>query len=104
MSYINNPSPTGSSTFVPGSIDVILHGGSDEARGTVTGLSSTPAHLITSVLYEEGVTVQSGMVYAFNVTSFIPNGFTWQLRVLENEYWPGTGSVTIKVNYAWSAT
>jgi hypothetical protein len=59
---------------------------------------------VTDVLYEEGVIVQSGMVYSFNVSSFIANGFNWRLRVTGDEFWPGPGSVTIKVNYVWSST
>jgi hypothetical protein len=97
MSSIFNPIP-----IYTGSIDVVLNSHSDEVLGSVSGLSDTPAHIIPSVLFEEGVTVQSGMVYEFNVTQLIANGFTYRLRVTGDEYWPGPGSVTIKVNYIWS--
>jgi hypothetical protein len=101
MSYIFNPSS--GSTFSPGSIDVVLNGKSDETLGSVTGLSGTPAHVIAVSLYEESVTVQSGLIYAFNVTALNSNGFSYRLHVTGNEYWPGTSSVTIKVNYVWSS-
>jgi hypothetical protein len=98
MSGINNPS-----AFTPGSIDVVLPQHNDEVLGVVTGLPSTPAHVITCSLYEEGVTVQSGLVYEFNAYQLNSAGFNWRLRVLGDEWWPGPSSVTIKVNYAWSA-
>jgi hypothetical protein len=103
MSYINNPS-SASTTLIPGSIDVVLPAHYDEVTGTVTGLAATPAHVLADVLYEEGVVVQSGMVYSFNVSAFVTNGFNWRLKVLGDEFWPGPSSVTIKVNYAWSST
>ena len=102
MSYINNPSAAGS--FIPGSIDVVLPAHYDEVTGTVSGLPGTPVHVLSDVLYEEGVVVQSGMVYSFNVSQLNSNGFNWRLKVLGDEFWPGPSSVTIKVNYAWSAT
>jgi hypothetical protein len=103
MSYIFNPSSSGG-TFSPGSIDVVLNGKSDETIGSVTGLSATPAHVIATALYEESVTVQSGLIYAFNVTALNSSGFSYRLHVTGDEYWPGTSSVTIKVNYVWSST
>jgi hypothetical protein len=98
MSQITNPSP-----LRPGSIDVVLPGTSDEVLGTVTGFSSAPKYVVASVLYEEGVIVQSGLVYDFNVLALNSNGFSWRLKVLGNEYWPGTSSITIKINYIWSS-
>ncbi len=103
MSYINNPGGSGTSSLFPGSIDVVLAAHSDETLGVVTGLASTPLHVVGEVLYEEGVIVQSGLVYSFNVSQLNANGFNWRLRVLGDEYWPGPGSVTIKVNYFWSS-
>jgi hypothetical protein len=103
MSYIFNPSSSGGA-FSPGSIDVVLNGKSDETIGLVTGLSGTPAHVIATSLYEESVTVQSGLIYAFNVTQLTSGGFSYRLHVTGDEYWPGTSPITIKVNYVWSTT
>jgi hypothetical protein len=86
-----------------GSIDVVLSAHHDDATGTVSGLAATPLHVVGNVLYEEGVTVQSGMEYSFHVTQLNAAGFNWKLKVLGDEFWPGPGSVTIKVNYAWSS-
>jgi len=99
MSYIFNPNIP----FYPGSIDVVLNAHSDETLGSVSGLPATPAHIVAASLFEEGVIVQSGMIYSFNVTKLNANGFNYRLKVVENEYWPGPGSVTIKVNYIWSS-
>jgi hypothetical protein len=101
MSLIFNP--TSNVPFYTGSINVVLNAHSDETLGSVSGLSSTPAHIVSNVLFEEGVIVQSGMVYDFNVTQLIANGFNYRLRVTGDEYWPGPSSVTIKVNYIWSS-
>jgi hypothetical protein len=103
MSYIFNPN-TSTSSFNVGSIDVVLLGSSDETLGSVSGLSGTPAHIIATSLYEESVVVQSGLIYSFNVTKLVTNGFNYRLRVIDNEYWPGSSSITIKVNYIWSTS
>ena len=101
MSNIFNPNI---SSFSIESIDVVLNAHSDETLGSVSGLSSAPVHVIATTLFEESVTVQSGMVYSFNVTKLNTNGFNYRLKVTDDEYWPGPSSVTIKVNYIWSPT
>lgn len=103
MSQIFNPTSS-NIPFYMGSIDVVLNAHSDETLGSVSGLPATPVHIIPSILFEEGVVVQSGMVYEFNVTQLNSTGFNYRLRVIDNEYWPGPSSVTIKVNYIWSST
>jgi hypothetical protein len=104
MSYINNPSGSGSSSLTAVAMDVVFPAHSDEYLGVVTGLASTPFKVIGEVLYEEGVVVQSGMVWSFNAYQLNSNGFNYRIRVLGDEYWPGPGSVTLKVNYVWSST
>jgi hypothetical protein len=98
MSYINNPSPLN-----PGSIDVVFPAQYDEVLGVVTGLPTAPVKVIGEVAYEESVVVQSGLVYSFNAYQFNSNGFNYRIKVLGDEYWPGPGSVTLKVNYIWSS-
>jgi hypothetical protein len=88
----------GGSSLNAGSIDVTFQG--DEIDGVVTGLSGTPSKVVSQAIFEEGVTVQSGMVYDFIATQFNANGFNWRLKVLQNEYWPV--SITLKVDYIWS--
>jgi hypothetical protein len=104
MSYINNPGTGGGSSGLnSGTIDVVLPAKYDEITGVVTGLSAAPLKVIGQVLYEEGVVVQSGINYLFVPTQLNSNGFNWKLKVLDNEYWPGPSSITIKVNYVWSS-
>jgi hypothetical protein len=91
------------SNVLPGSIDAILMQKFDGVSGTVTGLSATPTHVTGQVLYEEGVTVQSGMNYLFSARP-VTSGFTWNIKVLGDEYWPGPGPVTLKVDYFCSAS
>lgn len=105
MSVIINPSSGGgSSSLTAGSIDVVLPAQYDEITGVVTGLSATPLKVIGQSIFEEGVVVQSGIQYDFLPYQLNASGFNWKLRVLGNEYWPGPGSITIKVNYIWSST
>ena len=104
MSVIINPPSSASGSLTSGSLDVVLPAKYDEVTGVVTGLLSTPLKVIGQAIFEESVTVQSGLQYDFLPYQLNANGFNWKLRVLGNEYWPGPGSVTIKVNYIWSST
>lgn len=101
MSVIINPSSSGGSVNIA-SLDITLPAKYDQVTGTVTGLSATPSYVISQAIYEEGVTVQSGLQYNFTASNFASHGFSWTLNVLNNEYWPGPGSVTVKINYVWS--
>jgi hypothetical protein len=90
----------GAGSLTAGSLDVVFRG--DEVTGVVTGLSGTPLKVLAQAIYEEGVTVQSGLCYDFTATQLNSSGFNWRLKVLGNEYWPT--SITIKVDYIWSTT
>jgi hypothetical protein len=96
--------PAGPTTILFGQIDVVFPAHYDEYDGVVTGLPSTPIKVIGQVLFEESVTVQSGMVWLFNAYKLNSNGFNYRIVVINNEFWPGPGSITLKVDYIWSTT
>jgi hypothetical protein len=87
-----------------GTLDVVLPQHYDYVDGTVTGLTGTPTKVFGSAIYEEGVTVQSGIQYLFTTSNFVSGGFSWHLRVLGDEFWPGPSSVTLKIDYLWVTT
>jgi hypothetical protein len=93
-----------SSTTSIETLNVVLPAQYDEVTGVVTGLAGTPVGVIGISMFEVGVVVQSGMVYAFSPYQLNANGFNWKLKVLGDEFWPGPGSVTIRVSYIWSTT
>jgi hypothetical protein len=104
LSVIINNSSSGSGSLSSGSLDAVLPQYYDQVTGVVTGLSSAPVKVVGQVMFEEGVVVQSGMQYIFQPYQLNSNGFNWKLTVLGNEYWPGPGSIIIKVDYVWSNT
>jgi hypothetical protein len=87
-----------------GTLSVVLPAANDEVLGVLTGLPAAPLKVIAQAIYEDGVVVQSGLVYDFTPYKLNVDGFNWKLKVVDNEYWPGPGPVTLTVDYAWSAT
>jgi hypothetical protein len=81
--------------------DAIMLGGTDTVRGTVTGLDATPVR-VAGFTFAEQIPVPSGLHYDAIVVAYTVNGFTYEVRVIDNEYWPGTTPLTLRVNYLWS--
>lgn len=81
--------------------DAVMAGGSDSVRGTVTGLSPTPVRA-AGFAFTEQLAVPTGLHYDAIVLAYTVDGFTYEVRVIDNEYWPGTVPLTLRVNYSWS--
>ena len=91
-----------STALIISTLDIVLVPPTDEVFGTVTGLSSMPTAVLATAMRELAVTVQSGLTYIFKAYEMTADGFKWVLKVIDDEYWPGPGSITVRVQYLWS--
>lgn len=86
------------------SFDVVFNPPVDEVRGSITGLSATPVRAYGFSATEQSVAVQSGLTYTVHVLKYNTNGFDYKVIITENEWWPGPGSLTVRIHYMWGET
>ena len=95
----------GTSFLHPGTLDATFAQGESEEFGTVTGLPATPARIVGFHAFEPGRGIaQDGYTYAFTVYQLNSNGFLWRLSLNADTFWPGPGTLLVRVNYLWSET
>lgn len=82
--------------------DVVLAPTVDEVFGTVSGLLKTPTKVIGFPVGESSVTVQSGINYYVSIVKYNSDGWDFRLATLNNEWWPGPDSVTVRIQFLWS--
>jgi hypothetical protein len=61
-----------------------------------------PTAVLGASMRELSVTTQSGLTYIFKAYEMTADGFKWILKVIDDEYWPGPGPITVRVQYLWS--
>jgi hypothetical protein len=82
--------------------DVTLSPPSSEAFGTVSGLPHAPVKVAGFAIREQDVMVQSGLFYDAQVVNYNADGFDYRIAIDLDEWWPGPGPVTLRVQYVWS--
>jgi hypothetical protein len=92
----------GTSFLAEGFIDITVAQGQDEVLGVVTGLPSTPVHVLGVTAFErDNGALQSGIDWLFEPGVLTADGFNWKLRA-GGEYWPETTPLVVRVSYLWS--
>jgi len=80
--------------------DVALDPPSSEIFGTVSGLAI--AKVAGFSIHEQNVIVQSGLSYEVQIVKYNSDGFDYRISVGLDEWWPGPGPITLRVDYIWS--
>jgi hypothetical protein len=91
-------------TNVVSTFSISLNPPTSEIFGTVTGLAGAPVRVAGFSVMEQGVSVTTGLVYDVQVISLTADGFNYRLSIGRDEWWPGPGTMTLNVQYLWSAT